>query len=335
MKMRHKWGAVAAAAAITMVMATGCNSGEAPDEQAASTPAPIQTPAGEEKGKVDYKVTDSKGTSANQGTLEITFSGDVEFTEDSVVVKGKSNLLPTAIVRIYIEAANHTVIGYSNTVKVGEDGSFEAKLKKPDFKDVLKIHVEFKPDLQGAALEPVYGKKGEKLTGPLVYITGSGEQTEKVARITAVVDNKDKEPSGKIALEQPKWNKPADYGQSAVWMKPELTEDDKYVYIKGTSNLLEGSKLSGDIEIPNHWTSGYARHTKVSPDGSFELVLQKPKEKSKYSVVLTSKVEKDSWKMLQDTYGAEGEKFQGDLVKTYDDGGKLKKKVEIKLEIGR
>lgn len=68
---------------------------------------------------------------------------------------------------------------------------------------------------------------------------------------------------------------PDDYGETDIWIEPELTNDHRYLYIHGKSNLLQGTEIKGayyahpDDILPQE--SGLPYRTYVEPDGTFLL----------------------------------------------------------------
>src|SRR5699024_2394270 len=96
---------------------------------------------------------------------------------------------------------------------------------------------------------------------------------------------------------------------------------------EGKSNLLEGSYIKGHITDPDDlpssaWSSS---HTRVNPDGSFQLKIHYWDLREGMQMHFEFDPDENSWDDIRDTYGEEGEKLAGDLVKKKDDGEKYLK----------
>lgn len=52
-------------------------------------------------------------------------------------------------------------------------------------------------------------------------------------------------------LKAPTGEKPDDQGNPEVWIEPTVTFDDKNYYVLGKRNLVEGTEVSVNIDIPD------------------------------------------------------------------------------------
>lgn len=126
-----------------------------------------------------------------------------------------------------------------------------------------------------------------------------------------------------VPIKAPKWEKPQDYGSPEVWIETEVEEDDQFIYIEGKSNLLEGSSLSGSINIPGYISFGFSDRVLTNPDGSFHMAIRHPKTKidnlSEYELIIRfTPSDGNSYHYILETYGEQGEKLQGKLVEKED-----------------
>ncbi|MBQ4898193.1 hypothetical protein KB559_05020 [Paenibacillus sp. Marseille-P2973] len=140
----------------------------------------------------------------------------------------------------------------------------------------LEITISFKPDQQSADLEP-YGANGEKMTGTFIHQVEEENQTLHKA-VTYIYMDAAAEIGSEWKAENPVGEKPDDYVNPAIWMKPEVNAEEGFYLIKVKSNLLEGTVVSGDIGIPDHVHFGYGEKTQVLPDGSFQVRVKQPKK---------------------------------------------------------
>lgn len=338
---------------MAVMVLSACGGGESKEEtapapsplasaEAAETAAPspeVSPTASADAGEaVDIEIVQgsaSENAPEDQGNPEVWIKGDGTLEADKLVLQGTSNLAPGVKVKGEIDAAGYTMFGYDDTVEVNNDGSFTLEMKRPkDIKEgMLDLTVSFDPAGQDANIE-AYGASGEKLTGPYIHQYEDDDEVFKKALAFLHVDAAS--PAGtKVPLEVPTMNKPADYGSPKVWIKPEVTADGSYYQIKGTSNLLEGTEVEADVEIPDHWHYGYKEDTTAGPDGSFQLRMKKPKDIGEFYLILEVRPEEDDMpKAAKETYGLKGEHFTGDLVKTEQTDEGAVNYLQMKIKIG-
>src|SRR5690606_25238749 len=101
-------------------------------------------------------------------------------------------------------------------------------------------------------------------------------------KASAIVVLPREEGSVEVEITPPTWNKPDDYGSTSIRIEPtKVVKDESYIYVDGTSNLLEGTSLRGRALLPGYITSGFIGHTTVNPDGSFRIIFDNPETDSR------------------------------------------------------
>lgn len=288
------------------------------------------------ENKVDVEIvsgTSSEHAPKDQGASDVWLQGSAKIEQDQIVISGTSNLVPGAKIEAEIDAAGYTMFGYRKQAEINNDGTFEMDIKRPDIKEgTLEITISFKPDQQSADLEP-YGANGEKMTGTFIHQVEEENRTLHKA-VTYIYMDAAAEIGSEWKSENPVGEKPDDYGNPAIWMKPEVNAEEGFYLIKVKSNLLEGTVVSGDIDIPDHVHFGYGEKTQVLPDGSFQVRAKQPKKNvGSFYLVLQFKPDENLSKSALAAYGKLGEKLSGDLVKTEQTDEGALKYIELRMKV--
>lgn len=288
------------------------------------------------ENKVDVEIvsgTSSEHAPKDMGASEVWLQGSAKIEQDQIVITGTSNLVPGAKIEGEINAAGYAMFGYREQAEINNDGTFEMAIKRPDIKEgTLEVTISFKPDQQSADLEP-YGANGENMKGTFIHQVEEGNQTRYKA-VTYIYIDAAAENDSEWKAENPVGEKPDDYGNPAIWMKPEVNAEDGFYLIKTKSNLLEGAVVSGDIDIPNHVHFGYGEKTQVLPDGSFQVRVKQPKKDvGDFYLVLQFKPDENLPKSVLAAYGKLGEKLTGELVKTEQTDEGAKKYIELRMKV--
>lgn len=286
------------------------------------------------------KTDDEKGNDDNQtvevedqGDANIWFKGKATFDGKDVTVDGTTNLLPGSDLAVLPDGEDATFIGSGNHVKVEDDGTFHFEDGIPsDYDGKVLLEIQFNiEDQDNDEIKEHYKPTQKKLGGPFTYLKKDGDELVKTA--IAKLEFPKNEDEATLNINAPGWNKPDDYGSSKVWMKAEVNKDKDYVRVKGTSNLLEGTKVAAYYEIPGKTTIGYNDFPEVKPDGSFKAKIKNPeKEKSlkHYSVQLEVRPSNNEWPNVKEAYGEKGEKFKGPLTEKKRDSTSIIKKIKVK-----
>ncbi len=311
-------------------MVSGCSSNE-------STSGNKENQEQESKSeKESVKVTDKKVKAPkDQGDYEVWFEGEADRKGKLVTLKGRTNLLPESGLVIWLDSVEGTIIGGRGDTQVNEDGTFKTEMKIPKNSDgLLKVQVKFEPSTDNQPIKDHYGENGEKLKGPFVRLQEELDMQQNITLLTLEIPQDESNASAKI--KEPEWDKPEDYGAPAVRLdEPDIQKDDKYLYIEGKSNLLEGTRLKGSLDIPNYIVSGLSDVTNVNPDGSYKLIIEKPssmnklKDVKEYEVVLSVSPADNQWKSNLEVYGVNGEKFMGDYVVDQNGVKEIEKRLSI------
>lgn len=271
---------------------------------------------GAENGEVDAeeKTTGSdndkkksKKKNDKLGDLNIVLAGDIIEEEDRFIIEGKSNLLPGSRVVGEVLVDEGEEVFSDTTELVDEDGTFHMELNHHKYGEAeIVVRFEFE-GVQEDEIKRHYGEKGQKLEGPFIYkhkvFNGILKKAE--ARVPY-------EPGAKneLTIQAPEWNElPEDYGDPRVWIEvDELTNDGEFFYLKGRSNLLEGSEIRA--EYRNNRDT-----TQVQPDGSFAFKVDYEYLEDQ-GFIISFRPSNFQWNEIEEAYGEKGQKLVGNLVKS-------------------
>lgn len=282
----------------------------------------------DEQPKEESKKKEDKTDPTN-----IQLSGEVVNENGKIIVKGKSNLMEGTKVEVDwldrpFSVRNPICLVCDKEAIVDKNGDFTYEIPT-DLKNYGYIFVTIQALLGGTGqadeIVAVYGEHGENLKGPFVYKYEIGaEEYQKIYSSILVL------PSGKqteYPIETPKREKPPeDYGSPKVWIETELTNDHYYFYLKGKSNLLEGTELtatyysSEDAAVAQNWVSSTAN---VVSDGTFSLQIPYDSITENGYIMILSKPNNGHMlktKMKQ-TYGEHFEKMNGEQVIPNEEDG--------------
>jgi hypothetical protein len=314
-----------------VLMITGCGS----DESAPANKEEVLKEEDKSK-KEKVKTVDKKADAPkDQGDYKVWFKGDVERKDKLITVKGKTNLLPESRLMIGMDSVEGTIIGGNESLQVNEDGTFNTELEIPnEYEGLIEVSIKFEPSTDNQPIRDHYGENGEKLEGSFVRINEDSGVKQTIAFVTLEVPQD--ESKAAITIEEPKWNKPEDYGSTTVRIDdPDIQKDERYIYIEGKTNLLEGTRLRGRLDIPDFITSGFQDVVDVHPDGSYRMIIEKPqtnnklKEVKDYELVISMSPLDSTWQSIKDAYGENGEKLQGKLVIDESNSKSAEKKISI------
>ncbi len=255
----------------------------------------------------------------DKGNYQVDINGDIQLKDRTLTASGTTNLLPGSKLYFYLKPLEGTFIGGTGTTLVEEDGSFLLKSKLPEKYDDPSVFTEIVFSPGGVTDDEIiqyYTEAGEPLKGPFVRLYEEDEELRKKISVTTEIPLA--QPETTVSIEEPKWEKPEDYGSPNVWIDATVQEDEKYVYINGKSNLLEGSTIFGRLHMDGYITSGFSGRVNTNPDGSFQLIITNPKSKiadlKGYEIQLKfSTTDGNNLDYIKETYGENGEHLQGKL----------------------
>lgn len=303
-----------------------------------------------EQEKTDEKETESSATieqteqvdkeqaPTEQSTIgeDITIEGTLTVDQTTMTIDAKSNLLEGTVVKAtrYMEPfRNRLIMGMLDNFDgvVEADGSFQIELDRPsEFSDgkYIEIALEVLPGSQSDEITALYGKNGENLTGAPVYQREEydGTQTNYIyVPIFVLLEGEE----SKMEFSAPEREElPADYGDPEVWIEYELTNDHRFYYVKGKTNLMEGTIITGGyFSSPNAITPQYTymNKTKVEPDGTFLLRISysSMREEGYIKVESTSSSGHNLKKSMAEQYGENFKKMTGEHVVKDKNGNKI------------
>ncbi|MFD1849357.1 OmpA family protein [Oceanobacillus bengalensis] len=252
----------------------------------------------------------------NLGDYEVFLGGEMTETDEFIIIKGATNILPGSRVigQVTVGEKDEEEYFQDTTELVQDDGTFYMEIPHHDLKKETKVEVMFHFDgHQDNEMIRHYGDRGQELVGPYVYKHqgkvggGSPQNIFQMAKVeTSFVPGEDK---AVRQFKEPDWYPiPEDMGDPRVWIEvEEINNGENYFYLHGRSNLLEGSILSGKY-------SGKSDNVSVKPDGSFDMVFEYEYDEDASFVIEFDPAHWGQWNIIKETYGAKGQKLVGDLV---------------------
>lgn len=314
-------------AVLLLLALVGCNNNASSVEPEAEKNGVEVQPGDQGIGEAenDNQGSDNEGTS--QVDLNVALEAEAFLDDELIVVRGNSNLYPGAVVKANVEAIGYNMVGYVDRAKVERDGSFELAVKTPDIHTYITLLVSFIPEEQDDPIREIYGEHGEYLTGDLVYQYHDGQSILQKAVIKASYSSYHQPEH--LGFEQPVWSRPSDYGETTVWLEPEVEKDEHFYYVTVKSNLVEGSEVFGNLAVEGYLSTENHRYVHAGPDGSLEFVFKAPRLEGKRKIIIRFEPHQFSWPTVIEAYGENGELLEGDLLSLIGD----EKVVELEFPI--
>ncbi|MEI3604404.1 OmpA family protein [Pseudogracilibacillus sp. SE30717A] len=281
-----------------------------------------------EESEVEEETTEEEEPESlhTQGDYDIYIGGEVIETEDKIIIEGESNLIPGSRVVGEVSVGKNVRYFINPTVKdfdyladtseiVNDDGTFYMELEHPNLDQETEVSVKFHFDgQQNDDVIRHYGDRGQKLEGPYIYkhqgeVGGRGPDNIYQKAEVKTIFTPEKEKAVR-QFKEPDWYEEIDdIGDSRVWIEvDEINDDGEYFYVHGRSNLIEGSRVI--IKRQNQEAEAM-----VNPDGSFNFKFDyEYKEDVPFKIVFDPN--DYQWNIVEETYGAKGQKLVGNLVET-------------------
>ncbi len=294
-----------------------------------------EEPVNEEEPETDH----------NQGDYTIYIGGEVIETEDKIIIEGESNLIPGSRVVGEVSVGKNVRYFINPQVKdfdyladtseiVNDDGSFYMELDHPNLEQETEVAVKFHFDgQQNDDVIRHYGDRGQKLEGPYIYkhqgeVGGRGpDNIYQKAEVKAIfVPEKEK---AVRQFKEPDWYADVeDIGEPRIWIEvDEINDDGEYFYVHGRSNLIEGSR----VIIKRNTQEAEAM---INPDGSFNFKFDyEYKEDVPFKIIFNPN--DYQWNIVEETYGAKGQKLVGNLVETneYNNNQTIEYEIEHESQV--
>lgn len=306
---------------VLLLIVSGCNSIKEEENLLDATTQQENTIIDEEiEETVEEKQLTEQDNEQENVDLDINMNASAFIEGDRIVVEGSSNIIPGAAIRLSAETIQrtNTQVPLGEQVTVDENGNFRAELN-PGRYDSLRLIISL-PANQQDHIQQHYGEFNSKLEGPLIYNEESYDgDMIKEARIEAVVFLQDD--VREYSFDAPiRGEKPEDYGDKKVWMEAEVTNDHRYLYVTGRSNLIEGTRLSAE-----YWSSERHHMSQnqiirpyafVNPDGSFDFMVRyNTLSKDGFLQIYTTDTERSKQTTeLTNVYGENFEHVEGEYV---------------------
>lgn len=268
----------------------------------------------------------------NLGAMEIELTGTASIDGKVLKVDGQTNLLEGSKLTLKLDWAEGTLIGGSRTAMVGSDGSFAYETELPEkVSGLVTLELNFEPAQQNDDIKEHYGETGELLEGPFIRQYDYEYKETVYNKASATVELGQHEGSAQVEISPPVWERPDDYGSTTIRIEPtKIVKDERYIYVDGGSNLLEGTSLRGRAILPGYVTSGFIGHTIVNPDGTFRIIFENPESDERiknledYEITVETDLYNTVFATVIDAYGEDGEKMTGELV---EKEGEVKKAI--------
>ncbi|WP_051556454.1 OmpA family protein [Alkalihalobacterium bogoriense] len=308
---------------------TGCNSGEevenTPDEP--EQPNVVEKTDDTEEEEIEEVIEEEVAPEADLGDYEVEMTAKAKVDGDFIRVLGESNLVPGSRIRVHLESITRTGlhVPISDNTTVDDQGNFEARINPLDSKE-FRLIVSFRADQRDEVLAH-YGEGNAKIEGPLVYREENNEgEIQQIAKLEKVIQLK--EDVSEFSFDIPeRIERPEDYGENNVWIEAEITNDHRYMYVHGRSNLLEGTGLfaeywySENDHLPQN--NSFKPLTNINPDGTFEIMVRYTSlGKEGFVHLFTHSPNSKVPTEMTEAYGENYEKMEGDIVVERTDGSK-------------
>lgn len=252
-----------------------------------------------------------------QGDLEVSFAGKVVEKDNKIMVEGESNLLEGARLNGYVIVDDGEVLSETSEL-TDKDGHFTMELDHHQYGDAkVVVLFDFNSSLQEEEIVEHYGEGGQDLEGPFVYVDEHYDMEQVNRKAMVEIPLLASEEASEHEMVAQEWKeRPDDYGDPRVWIElDEVTNDDDYFYIKGSSNIMEGAIVYG-----NYTGSSGSGEARVNKDGTFEMEIPYQYDEDAHFEI-QFRPYSGQWAMVEDTYGENGEKLVGNLVE--DEGNYL------------
>src|SRR5699024_5512362 len=162
---------------------------------------------------------------ADQGNAEIVLEGEMTVSEDTFLLEGNSNLLSGAILNVKSYQYGSENPYFTGDFQIDEDGQFELEMasdKKALDNEPFTIEIAYLPETSDDIVaHEIYGKHGEKITGPFKKKYSDHKQTRFGAFAYAYLNLTAGEKANFQYLTN---DKPEDYSDVNVWMEEEKVE---------------------------------------------------------------------------------------------------------------
>lgn len=271
-------------------------------------------------------------TLSSNDPLHVEIVGEAVAYDNMISIAGKTNLPEGARFHISPKTIGDSAfMGVSGYATVEADGTFNFNTDIPEeYKGDLQFRITFTPDHSNDEVVKLYGELGKKLKGPFIQNYMDMDRIAKRATVMMYLKRNEDGSESDAEIPTPTWNNPDDYGSTTIRMDTELKYDDKYIYIEGKSNLIQGSQVKVSIQRENGFRSGMGESIAVKPDGSFSAIFKNKadgKSLKNYKLRLAFNPSRIDWPTIKDKYGPNGEKMKGKLIETQSDGNKKAVKI--------
>lgn len=281
----------------------------------------------EESSSVEHEDADPTKQTEFDEEIEdgenVTIEGVATFEDHTLTLDVETNLIKGTTVSIHMNSFDDmrsTVID-PIFLHLQEETSFTESIDIPETHDRgFEVEIKFSPDYpEESTYADVYGDKGQKLTGPFVHMIEyySDEDIYKEAKTSFYV-LPEEDGTFETTFGEQDWDVPDDLGDKNIRLEAEARADDTYLYIEGTSNILEGAVLSFSILDEEEQYIDFGNYALTNPDGSFSLIYEYKdtfKEHEEKSALISFAPTDLSASWIIEQYGVEGEEMKGDLLK--------------------
>lgn len=306
-----------------MLLAACSDKGQEESEEA-STDVDVEKQEYDDTDSIDQE-DDAEDEEANEDVWvdkqHVAISAEVHIDEDKIIVEGETNLPEGSTFRSSAIANNWAQIDFMETADVQSDGSFTFEFRSVTSDTAVEISL-----VNDSVTAELFGDNFEKEEGPHKRVTKDRDKFD--IRMEFFIDGLKEKPYT-MTVDVPEWNVPDDYGEPDIWMDVDYDITHRHIIFKGTSNLVEGSYIGGNLRTSAHIEPFAFEHTHVLPDGSF--ILRVPYHNLKKGLYMPIEFipSNNAYDNPLDHYGEKGEKLEGELVQTDGDEKYIVYEVQI------
>ncbi|MFC4401749.1 OmpA family protein [Gracilibacillus xinjiangensis] len=285
----------------------------------------------------------------------ITISGKMTLKEDIIEVDAESNLPEGVQVRVksFLNPYGGNVVSEileNETIEVGQSGvikgsiPFDSALYESNLNDPVRLQLTYSHSRissmheRADEINSIYGEDGKNFEGPFVVEEYKAGRDKPTFIIQADAIGPIRVGEEFILEEKIVGDPPDDYGEPDVWVEAEIVDTDhRYVYVKGSTNLMDGLILHGNIHSDadsNHGQNIYTYKAEVQKDGTFMMPIEYKSltDEGFIEIYSMASLTHRRSRVILDAYGEEFEHLKGDIVeKRYE--GKAEQMIKLTIPL--
>ncbi|WP_404458870.1 hypothetical protein [Oceanobacillus kapialis] len=274
----------------------------------------------------------------DQGAMEGWFEGEIEIAGNTVTATGTTNLLPGSELTLVTDPLEGTVIGSnSSDGVVEEDGTFHVEKDIPENAEgFINLELKFESAYQEEEISSHYA---DNLAGSFSRTSTdiNNDVVSKKFSFKEIVSINEGDQT--IDIMEPSWEAKDDLGNTNVKVDASVSREGDHLVVELNSNLVDGTYVSGKPVIPGYIATGFMAFTHTNPDGSALLYIKNPEKDDRIEDLEEFEIliemdpgRHENGPHVNEAYGENGEKLEGELVKELDDKKVIEKKISVTAE---